>query len=1056
LPKIGRNQEINRKLTFRQYNEATIMKIKYTGLLALLLLSALLAPLHTQAASEALEWTAVGKPGDYSNLVVTPSEVSEIAIGRDSVFYVADSENAKFYRSLDGGVTWEDITSHLVNDGVEIGLASKIAVAPDKPGIVTVVNNDGTKVYLSTNGGIDWTDTGDILGLVGTIQAIAISSEYTSGSKSFWEIAIGTAKWGDDHTSGQVWVYQFGNYGTSWQNQKLTIDPLHKVGEVSALAYSPNYQSDATLLVIASTSSDVGEGTWLCLLERDSGDWNNLPNYPVEIVPAGDASDVSWIHSSLALPSDYDGDDAATRQLFVSFDLDRTLDDSNDLDANDDVYWLKDTTVTRLNVLDGSPINIASIAYYGTVEAGTLLAGDIDPDSSSKKVYVRRTAWDASASPQWAWRTSSVPPTGPGNARVTWSPDGEIAYCGTSKPSGVTLPPDERDESAFSASMDGDYWRQMGLIDTIIKIADIAPAPDSKSLFITTYNEYGPEGIWRSAGDPLGRLWERLLTIDTTTDAVILRLSPNYSEDYTMYAVEVGGSQIAVTHNRGNSWKWCLFSPGAVIDMALGDEKTLYVALPDGYFRKSTNATKTWRDRVETGLAEINMLALVDSETILVGGKNGDVAYSTDGGESFTRIYEVIGSGSGDVQVIADANYQENQTIYAATNIADEGIWRWVIGTSTQWEQIDNSITGLGGGQEIGGLAMGTEGTLYALRIEPASSDSGGMTRSLNPTTPDPDDVELDLVNDALPAGTTFGPTPAFPNTLPCLKLSGDTKQNELWSIDGANQIIYRYQDTLCRLSPTLAAPAEGETMPIDASGNILRLILQWEELAGVTEYEAAIYQDLDATQSVWSRTSISTTIIAVGGTGTAKLSHGITYYWRVRATQPIKSPWSEMWSFNPALGAAQWSPVAAPTAVSPAPGATNVPIRPTFAWQPADFATGYEFVLATNSEFNDVVVALTGADALSITTWGCDRDLNYSTTYFWKVRAISAISYSEWGAGVFTTEAAPSAPLPSPSSTTLPSESMPTISPYLVWAAIGLGVILFVVLLVFIVRTGR
>jgi hypothetical protein len=145
---------------------------------------------------------------------------------------------------------------------------------------------------------------------------------------------------------------------------------------------------------------------------------------------------------------------------------------------------------------------------------------------------------------------------------------------------------------------------------------------------------------------------------------------------------------------------------------------------------------------------------------------------------------------------------------------------------------------------------------------------------------------------------------------------------------------------------------------------------------------------------------------------------------------------------------------VAAPTGVSPSPGATNVPIRPNFAWQPADFATGYEFVLATDSEFNDVVVALTGADALSITTWGCDRDLDYSTTYFWKVRAISATSYSNWGTSVFTTKAAPTVPLSPQSSSPSPMpKPTPTVPSYLVWAAISLGVILFVVLLVFIVR---
>jgi hypothetical protein len=521
-----------------------------------------------------------------------------------------------------------------------------------------------------------------------------------------------------------------------------------------------------------------------------------------------------------------------------------------------------------------------------------------------------------------------------------------------------------------------------------------------------------------------------------------------------MYAAEVGGSKMAVTHNRGNSWQWCRGTPGTVIDMAIADETTIYVALPGGYVRESTNGARTWQGVVETGLASINMLSLVDKETILVGGKNGDVAYSTDGGESFTRIPEVIGSGSSDVQVIADANYQENQTIYAATNVADEGIWRWVIGVSTEWEQIDKPITKLGEGEKIGSLAIGPEGTLYALRTEPASSTSGGVTRSLNPSALDPANIEFDLVNDALPAGTTFGPTPAFPNTLSCLKLSGDAKQNELWAIDGANQVIYRYQDTLCKLGPTPEMPKPGGIVPIDSSGYITNLTLGWEELVGATRYEAAIYLNTDATQGVWSGTSYGIEIVATDGSNPAQLLSGTSYYWRVRAIEPVKSPWSETRSFSPALGAAQWSPLATSTGVSPSPGAANMPIRPAFAWNPADGATSYEFVLARDSQFTDVVVALTGADALSITTWGCDRDLDYSTTYFWKVRAISSTSHSEWGNSVFTTEPAPTAPLPPQSSPQSPvPEPTPTIPSYLMGVLIGIGVILFVALLVFIVR---
>jgi hypothetical protein len=59
------------------------MKIKYAcGLLALSALSILLVPLPAQADGETLKWMEISKPGLSGNIVVSSSEVSEIAIGR--------------------------------------------------------------------------------------------------------------------------------------------------------------------------------------------------------------------------------------------------------------------------------------------------------------------------------------------------------------------------------------------------------------------------------------------------------------------------------------------------------------------------------------------------------------------------------------------------------------------------------------------------------------------------------------------------------------------------------------------------------------------------------------------------------------------------------------------------------------------------------------------------------------------------------------------------------------------------------------------------------------
>jgi hypothetical protein len=1030
------------------------MKISYfCVLLAALLLLATLVPVAVRADSP-LKWEEVDKPGTSGNIVVSPSEVSQIAVGTSGVLYAIDSAIPGAYRSLDGGVNWEDITDKLAGAGAGLP-ASKLAVAPDTPGIVAVVTDGSTSVYLSTDGGINWIDTG-VPAITGEIQAVAISKEYSQGSKTYWEIAIGTAVWGDDATSGQVWVYQIGKSFSLWRNQELTVDPDSPTptnGEVSALAYSPRYPDDLTLVVVASTNGDITgyeDKTWLCLGVRDTTEgtteWNNLPEippplYPVEIADAGDAPDVSWFSSSLALPSNYTSEAASSRRLFVSYD--------REPDADDDVYRLDDTIVVRLKAnIDhpGNPIDISSIAYYGTTSSGKLLAGDVEPVTGSLTVQVRRTEEPFDASPDW--EEATVPPTGPGNAKLAWSPDGQIVYCGTGQLHSVAL-----DESALSASVDsGDKWRQLGLIDTEIHIADVAISPDGKSLFVTTSSPYGPEGIWRSTSDILGRYWQRVLTLDTSTNAVILRLSPDFSEDGTIYAAEVGGKLIAVSNDGGDAWNWRQ-APGLVVDLVVVDKDTAYIALPGGVIKKSTMDGHIWKSQGDTLISEINMLALASDGTLLIGSRDGRVVYSTDGGASFSQIDAVIGSGTGEVQVVADANFADNGIIYAATNIADEGIWRWTIGVSDEWEQIDQSMTGLGGGERIGGLAMGDEGTLYALRLEP----DGGVIRSVNPTEADPEKVEFGLVNQALPAGTTFdptlGPDPIFPNNLPYLKLSGDFTQNQLWTIDTANELIYRFRDTLCKLGPTPVSPGMEEIIIIDNTGHIARLTLQWQEIAGAREYQAAIYADAGATQELWSGTTPYTDITATEGNNPVSLLSGTTYYWRVRATQPVESPWSELKSFASPLGVEEWSPLSEPAGVSPIAGASGVPVRPAFSWTSAIGATGYEFVLARDSGFTQVVAEFSGASALSSTAWNCDIELDYSTSYFWRVRAVSADSHSQWGVNTFTTEAVPSAATPAPP-TPIVVEPAPTIPTYIIGIAIGISAILVIVLVFFIIRT--
>jgi hypothetical protein len=183
-------------------------------------------------------------------------------------------------------------------------------------------------------------------------------------------------------------------------------------------------------------------------------------------------------------------------------------------------------------------------------------------------------------------------------------------------------------------------------------------------------------------------------------------------------------------------------------------------------------------------------------------------------------------------------------------------------------------------------------------------------------------------------------------------------------------------------------------------------------------------------------------------------------------------------------------------TLITPHPeNATDQPIRPIFQWNEIDGATAYELELADNPFYGGASVK----KPLYNTVWAWDVDLEYGTTYYWRVRAISKSTASSWVQGVFTTmaepkpEAPPVAPgptaFPTPVVTVMPQapagpvpkyfdpvsglyfnseaelkayqtahppgSDVPTTPAY-IWAIIIIGGILVIAVIVLIVRTRR
>ncbi len=539
----------------------------------------------------------------------------------------------------------------------------------------------------------------------------------------------------------------------------------------------------------------------------------------------------------------------------------------------------------------------------------------------------------------------------------------------------------------------------------LVNLCDIAVAPEPRSLFAATYDSAGHEIVWRSAGEPLGKFWGPVLTLDTTSGRIILRLSPSYSQDYTIYVAEVSGDLIAVSHNRGNSWEE-QHAHGPILDLIVEDEDTIYIALSRGFIQKSTDAAWTWQDAVDSGLSKINMLSVAEGGTVLVGGSNGEVAYSLDGGNSFIKIPEDIGDG--DVQVIADINYRENGIIYAS---ADKGVYRWTVGTSTTWQRIAKEDGAVG-------LAVGSEGTLYAIK------PSEGVMRLLNPSTSNR--AETDLIG--LPAEGKF----------PILRLSSSPEENELWTFGAVNNVIYYLTDTLCKAAPSLDTPSAGATISLDSTGHVWHLYLKWSELPEATIYEVAIYLDSDCTQSVWLGNSETTSILVTDGNNSARLTAGSTYYWGARSIVPLKSSWSELRSFTIGFGGVQ--------ATCPATGTTGVEIsNAVFTWTTQPGATEYEFILSKNADLTNPLVV----GRVTSTAYAYSGTLEYGTTYFWGV-SVTKPALGLLSMFPFTTRAAPPEISP-PAQVEVVS---PVITPVWVWLIIGSCVALLAAVIILLFRT--
>ncbi|MDD5127604.1 MAG: hypothetical protein PHR43_05890 [Dehalococcoidales bacterium] len=926
-------------------------------------------PSSASAEVEGNKWLRVNIPAEGPGgnwMLAGGSDVQHLTIGADGALYAYGKGLANtLYKSTDGGKSWASIGNVTHN-------IAAIAASPADAGFICYATT--STVYLSKDSGKNFDALPAAPGGAGggniEITSLAVAHANT-------HLVIAGTRDTDNTQFGGVYKLDTDEIVPSWLNTNIGSY------DVCALAASPHYAADRQLVAVVTDETD----TYIITKTADTA-WGAITG-TARLNKDNSGGSIAAVSAAIAFPEDYYPDAGPGEcLLFVG---------ANTGGGTGDVYKIvgapapEPSAATDLNAGTAyaqSNLDITGLTAKGDAANAILLAG-----AASSARVCRSTDGGKS------WQKSRKEPSGGSQTQVLFSPDKSLAYAATSGT-----------ESGFSFSADGVYWNQAGLIDTAISsIIEAAPSPryeEDGTLFLLTFG--GKHSLWRSQDE--GNSWERTFSsnLSGVDSLALLEFSPQYGTDRrVVWLTGSSGGSPAVWKSGDNGQS---FSYNPAIDpvsraaipidaWAVTGDSELFIGSYDGskgLVYHSTNSGFTYTEGAAAGTLSLKSIAIspgfaIDG-TILVGNTGGWVYWSDNRGGSFKPLPADAAAAplSGDIYVACDADFSRNRIIYAASNPADKGVYRYTIGTSNAWERIDGTLPA---GARLNQIAVSPQGTLYAAN----SKAGGGMERSLNPTYslgPSFETVARGL------AGTA---------TLSGLWHYGSL----LWSIDTAANRLMIFRESLdapvILNSPGNGAPGVGTIN----NHSIINVSLDWETVSGATTYQWQLDYDTD----------FSTVPAGFEGTTQAStvrlptLEPATTYYWRVRATAPVLGPWSARWSFATSL-IGETVPL---KTESPAAGANDVSASPLFHWNAVSGATAYELLVATDVGFNNPVINRVGEYALPATVWECNVTLKYGTTYYWKVRARTASSYSDWSAvSAFTTmpEPLPATQTPEPSLT--------------------------------------
>lgn len=918
------------------------------------------------AIEDEVKWASVnlpteGKRGDW--VLAKDSDVRYLARAIDNTIYcsvtISGTEHKLFKSTVDDRI-WTET-------GYDGGVITDI-VCSSADADTIYVSDDG-QVYKSDNAGGSFVQLGHInLGENESISCLDVG--YNAANKPF--VYIGTVST-EDTFFGSVYCILEGDFGDNWIDLKAGNFNVHSI------ACAPGFKDNSRL--IAAVTDETR--TFIINNYGTIVDWTGS----VELLKDGVNPFALTAASDIRFPLDFEQE----QEMFIGV-----------VGDGGGVYRIGNGYAISLDIDE----NIISLDLVGETGATLLLAGQADDAE----------VWYSDNDGR-LWNSTCNAPTGDSLTHVIMSPDFRRSGVAFAVTSGI--------ESAFSFSTDGGLtWAQEGLIDTEISaIIDLSPSPNfdqNDTLFMLTWG--GWHSLWRSLNG--GSRWERILTsLPDDIDCIdMVELSPNFYNSKVIYisGSSKGKPAIWKSADNGQNFGFPRFTHDPDTDAtfsidswAIINDNTLLVGSYGGLVYYTNDSGLFYSKGQAAGSQTINSIAVspdYDQDNfVLIGNTDGEIYCSDDSGKSFKPLPEDanLPPFTGEITVAFDPEFCLNNTVYAASSTAataddNERIFRFKIGSSTNWESIDGTLPE---GSIINELKASHDGILYGAN----SKADGGVERCLNPT---------------YPLGPTF-------ETI-TRGLESDTvlwglwlSDNRLWSIDCTNNRLMSYTDCLNVPVILISPPYQALGVGTITDHAITDVSLNWMPLGGATKYKWQLNTDPDfsnAFEGFENDTAVSSSQLPA-------FEPANTYYWRVRATEPVLSPWSTKWSFTISLGPA----TVAPLLINPEAGAGGVMPKPIFQWTAIAGADSYELLVSTDIFFSNPIIVKIEDFALHTTAWQCDINLEQETTYYWKVRARGSNNYSAWSAvGAFHTASLPKSQpqVTQPTNPLMPPLTSPKLTP--------------------------